>query len=144
MARTILKARHSTRLEEADAGAEPTGAVSAPLMVRTKETASRSTGRSKAPRQCISLCFGVYTTREIKEAAASKAKADAAAAKAKADAEPPAAKTGRQDRSPSLRRSKRTGTAKETTGGKAPRQQRAEEKQVDSIAQRRVDASSDR
>ena len=62
-------------------------------------------------------------------------------AMAKADAEPPAAKTGRQDRSPSLRRSKRTGTAKETTGGKAPRQQRAEEKQVDSIAQRRVDAS---
>ena len=75
------------------------------------------------------------------DAAAAKAKADAAAAKAKADAEPPAAKTGRQDRSPSLRRSKRTGTAKETTGGKAPRQQRAEEKQVDSIAQRRVDAS---
>ena len=64
------------------------------------------------------------------EAAAAKAKADAAAAKAKAGAEPPAAKTGRQDRSPSLRRSKRTGTAKETTGGKAPRQQRAEEKQV--------------
>ena len=72
------------------------------------------------------------------DAAAAKAKADAAAAKAKAGA---AAKTGRQDRSPSLRRSKRTGTAKETTGGKAPRQQRAEEKQVDSIAQRRVDAS---
>ena len=56
------------------------------------------------------------------DAAAAKAKADAAAAKAKAGA---AAKTGRQDRSPSLRRSKRTGTAKETTGGKAPRQQRA-------------------
>ena len=65
MARTILKARHSTRLEEADAGAEPTGAaVSAPLMVRTKETASRSTGVSQNPLI----------------AAAAKAKAEAAAA----------------------------------------------------------------
>jgi len=134
MARTILKARHSTRLEEADAGAEPTGAVSAPLMVRTKETASRSTGVSQNP-------LIAAAAKAKAEAAAAKANSDAAAAKAKADAEPPAAKTGRQDRSPSLRRSKRTGTAKETTGGKAPRQQRAEEKQVDSIAQRRVDAS---
>ena len=96
-------------------------------MVRTKQTASRSTG---APYH------EAAAARAKAEAAAAKAKADAATAKAKADAEPPPAKTGRQDRSPSLRRSKRTGTAKETTGGKAPRQQRAEEKQVDSIAQR--------
>ena len=82
MARTILKARHSTRLEEADAGAEPTGAVSAPLMVRTKQTASRSTGAVSAP------CHEAAAARAKAkaEAAAAKAKADAAAAKAKAGA----------------------------------------------------------
>ena len=88
--------------------------ASSPLAARTKQTASRSTGASPLagsmsptstpmPQQVV---FGGPPLRRS----------------------PPLA--GRQDRSPSLRRSKRTGTAKETTGGKAPRQQRAEEKQV--------------